>query len=299
MSGPSLAELRATGQPESVTARRNEEHWAGRYYMRRLSPYGTWVFARLGWSPNAVTWLMIVVGVGAGAVVAGGGLAAAIAAAAMIQLYLLLDCSDGELARWSRRTSVTGIYLDRIGHYLAEAALLAGLGIRAQGHYALSGGYVTIGLAAAICAILIKAETDNVIVARAKAGLPIPGSASSANGAGGAVPVPDGPVPVPDGAVPVPDGAVPVPDGLVPRTDAALEPANAGLARARKLASTLRVHRIIQAVEVSLLVVVAAVIDAARGGLGATRVLVVACLVVGAAMVAAHLIAILASRRLG
>ena len=60
MSGPSLAELRAAGQPESVTARRNEEHWAGRCYMRRLSPYGTWVFARLGWSPNAVTWLMIV-----------------------------------------------------------------------------------------------------------------------------------------------------------------------------------------------------------------------------------------------
>jgi UPF0716 family protein affecting phage T7 exclusion len=59
------------------------------------------------------------------------------------------------------------------------------------------------------------------------------------------------------------------------------------------------VHRIIQAVEVSLLVVVAAVIDAARGGLGATRILVVACLVVGATMVAAHLIAILASRRLG
>ncbi|HUK68625.1 MAG TPA: CDP-alcohol phosphatidyltransferase family protein [Streptosporangiaceae bacterium] len=285
MSGPSLAELRATGQPQSVTARRNEEHWAGRFYMRRLSPYGTWVFARLGWSPNAVTWLMIVIGVGAGAVVAIGGLATAIAAAVMIQVYLLLDCSDGELARWSRRTSVTGIYLDRVGHYLAEAALLAGVGIRAQGHYALSGGYVTIGLAAAICAILIKAETDNVIVARGKAGLPIPGSASSANGAGG--------------AVAVPDGAVAVPDGAQPRADEALEPANAGLARARRLASALRLHRINQAVELSLLVVVAAAIDAVRGGLGATRVLVVACLVVGVAMVAAHLVAILASRRLG
>ena len=292
MSGPSLAELRATGQPQSVTARRNEEHWAGRFYMRRLSPYGTWVFARLGWSPNAVTWLMIVIGVGAGAVVAIGGLATAIAAAVMIQVYLLLDCSDGELARWSRRTSVTGIYLDRVGHYLAEAALLAGVGIRAQGHYALSGGYVTIGLAAAICAILIKAETDNVIVARGKAGLPIPGSASSANGAGGAVAVPDG-------AVAGTDGAVAVPDGAQPRADEALEPANAGLARARRLASALRLHRINQAVELSLLVVVAAAIDAVRGGLGATRVLVVACLVVGVAMVAAHLVAILASRRLG
>ena len=186
MSGPSLTELRAAGQPDSVTARRNEEHWAGRRYMRRLSPYGTWVFARLGWSPNAVTWLMIVIGVGAGAVVAVGGFAAAVAAAVMIQVYLLLDCSDGELARWSRRTSVTGVYLDRVGHYLAEAALLAGLGIRAQGHYALSGSYVSVGLAAAICAILIKAETDNVIVARAKAGLAAESAGSTGEAADGA-----------------------------------------------------------------------------------------------------------------
>jgi phosphatidylglycerophosphate synthase len=290
MSGPSLAELRATGQPDSVTARRNEEHWAGRFYMRRLSPYGTWVFARLGWSPNAVTWLMIVIGVGAGAVVAAPGLATAIVAAVMIQVYLLLDCADGELARWSRRTSVTGIYLDRIGHYLAEAALLAGLGIRAQGHYALAGSYVTIGLAAAICAILIKAETDNVIVARAKAGLPARTSVGSANGGGDTVP---------GGADAVPAAADTVPGGAAAAADEALEPSNAGLARARRLASVLRLHRINQAVELSLLVVVAAVIDAARGGLTATRVLAAACLVVGAVMVAAHLTAILASRRLG
>jgi phosphatidylglycerophosphate synthase len=271
MSGPSLAELRATGQPDAVTARRNEEHWAGRRYMRRLSPYGTWVFARLGWSPNAVTWLMIVVGVGAGAVVAVGGFATAVAAAVMIQVYLLLDCSDGELARWSRRTSVTGVYLDRVGHYLAEAALLAGVGVRAQGHYALSGGYVSVGMAAAICAILIKAETDNVIVARAKAGLTID-SAQDAAGAAG---------------TPSAAGA-----------DAALEPVHAGLARIRRLASALRLHRMIQAVELSLLVVAAAAIDALRGGLAATRILAAACLAVGAVMVVAHLAAILASRRL-
>ena len=60
----------------------------------------------------------------------------------------------------------------------------------------------------------------------------------------------------------------------------------------------LRLHRITQAVELSVLILVAAVADAARGGLAATRVLVVACLVVAAVMVVAHLAAILASRRL-
>jgi len=256
MPGPTLAELRAEGQPQSVISRLNDEHWAGRLYMRKFSPRATWVFARLGWSPNAVTWAFIACGVAAGVVVAFGGLGTAVAAAILIQAYLLFDCSDGELARWSKRTSVTGIYLDGIGHYLGETALLTGLGIRAQGHLTLSGGYVSVGLAAALLAAIVKAETDNVTVARAKVGLP---------GTHG---------------------------------DAALAPRSGRLALARRLASVLRVHRITQAVELSLLILVAALVDTVRGGLTATRVLAVACLVVAAVMVVAHLAAILASRRL-
>src|SRR6266536_2127727 len=256
MSGPSLAELRATGQPPEVIERLNDEHWAGRLYLRRVSPRATWVFARLGWSPNAVTVGFIVCGVAAGVVVALGGLWSAIAAAILIQAYLLLDCSDGELARWSGRFSATGIYLDRVGHYLGEAALLTGLGFRAQGHLTVSGPYVTAGLAAALLAMIVKAETDNVIVARSESGLP------------------ESP------------------------TDAALAPRGSGLALARRLAASLKVHRIIQAVALSLLILVAAIIDAFAGNLTATRVLLIACLVIAGLMVIAHLLAIVASRRL-
>jgi hypothetical protein len=42
----------------------------------------------------------------------------------LIQVYLLLDCCDGELARLTGRTSATGVYLDGIGHYLGEMAVL-------------------------------------------------------------------------------------------------------------------------------------------------------------------------------
>ena len=256
MSGPSLAEVRAIGQPPAVLARLNDEHLLGRLYMRRLSPGATWVFARLGWPPNAVTAGFIGCGLAAAGVTVLPGLGPAIGAAVLIQLYLLLDCSDGELARWSGRTSVSGVYLDRIVHYLAEAALLTALGIRAQGQLAITGPYVTAGLAAAVLAMLVRAETDNVIVARASAGL----------------------------------------SGT--HDDAALAPRSAGLARARRLAAGLRVHRAIQAVELSLLILAAAIIDAARGGLTATRVLTVACLVIGGLMVVAHLAAIVAFRRL-
>ena len=256
MSGPTLAELRAQGQPPTVIDRLNDEHWAGRLYVRKVSPRATWVFARLGWSPNAVTWAFIVCGVAAGVVVAFGGLWSAIVAAVLIQAYLLFDCSDGELARWSKRTSASGVYLDGIGHYLGEAALLTGLGIRAQGHLTPPGGYVSAGLAAALLAAIVKAETDNVIVARAKSGLAV---------------------------------------GTV---NEALRPRSGGLAVARRLAGALRVHRITQAVELSLLVLAAAIADQVRGGLLATRVLLAACLAIAALMVVAHLVAIVASRRL-
>src|SRR3989442_14546954 len=108
MPGPSLAELRSEGQPQAIIDRLNDEHWAGRLYMRKLSPFATWVFARLGWSPNAVTCAFIGCGIAAGGVVAFGGLGTAGAAAVLIQGYLLFDCSDGELARWGGRTSGAG-----------------------------------------------------------------------------------------------------------------------------------------------------------------------------------------------
>ena len=80
--------------------------------------------------------------------------------------------------------------------------------------------------------------------------------------------------------------------------DAALAPRSQGLALARRLASALRVHRIIQAVELSVLILVAAIADAAAGNLTATRVLTVVALAVGVLMTVAHLVAVVASRRL-
>jgi phosphatidylglycerophosphate synthase len=253
---PSLSEVRTAGQPPEVLARLNDEHWAGRLYMRKLSPYATLALARGGWSPNAVTVAFIVSGIAGGVLAAVPGIWAAIGVVLLFQLYLLFDCSDGELARYTRRFSATGVFLDRMGHYICEAVLLAGLGIRAQGHFSLSGPYVTAGLAAAVCVTLIKAETDGVAVARASSGL-----------AGG-------------------------------HDDAALAPRSSGLALARRLAAALKVHRAIQAVELSALILLCAIIDAAAGGLAATRVLTVAALVIGAVIAAAHLVAIVASSRL-
>jgi phosphatidylglycerophosphate synthase len=256
MSRPTIGEVKSEGQPRWVVDRVNDEHLFGRLYMRKISPGATWVLARMGWSPNAVTLAFIVCGVAAGVVIAFGGLATAIVGAVLVQLALLFDCSDGELARLTKRTSASGIYLDRVGHYLCESAMLIGLGLRAQGHLTTSGRYVTAGLFAAVLAVLVKAETDNVLIARAVQGLP------------------------------------------PSHENEALQPRGTGLAMVRRAASVLKIHRVIQQIELSVLVLLAAIADQIRGDLLATRVLLIGCLLVAALMVVAHLAAILASRRL-
>src|SRR5690606_37864291 len=123
---------------------------------------------------------------------------------------------------------VTGVYLDRVGHYLAEAALLVGAGLRAADLFTREGGaarweWAFLGAIAALGAILIKAETDLVDVARSRSGLP----------------------------------AV---------KDEASVPRSAGMATARRLAASLKLHRLIGGVEASLLVLVAGLADALLGG---------------------------------
>jgi phosphatidylglycerophosphate synthase len=164
---PTIAELRAATQPASIFDRNSGEHWAGKLYMRRLSPYLTRLLLRTGISANGVTWLMILAGVAAAGVLALPGLLPAIGAVLLIQLQLLLDCSDGEVARWRGEKSVLGVYLDRIGHWLTEGALPIALGIRTG-----DDTYVLLGLVAAVLVLLIKGESALVTVARAEAGQP-------------------------------------------------------------------------------------------------------------------------------
>ena len=121
-------------------------------------------------TPNALTWGMILVGVLAAGALTVPGLWGAIAAFLLIQCQILLDCSDGELARWRKQSSVAGVYLDRFAHYFTESLLPIALGIRADGGWHSLGGYTTLGLVAAVLALLVRTESALVAVARLEAG---------------------------------------------------------------------------------------------------------------------------------
>src|SRR3954453_7676517 len=157
---PSVAELRAVTQPASLFARNSGEHWAGKLYMRRISPYVTRPLLRTRISPNAVTWFMMVVGLAAAGVLTLPGLAAAAGALVLVQFQLLLDCVDGEMARWQDTRSPIGVYLDQIAHHVTETALLIALGIRADGGWDSIDEWTTVGLLAAVLQLFVKAETS-------------------------------------------------------------------------------------------------------------------------------------------
>ena len=171
-SSPSIAELRAVTQPESLLGRNSGEHWAGRLYMRRVSPYVTRLLIATRLSADAVTWLMVACGVLAALSLTIPGMAGVVGAALFVQLQLLFDCCDGEVARWRGTSSPTGIYLDRLAHHVTDAALPAALGVRAAGGWGSMDGWTTLGLAVAVLVLMIKAESHLVHVARAEAGRP-------------------------------------------------------------------------------------------------------------------------------
>lgn len=157
---PDLEQLRQVAQSTEVLSRRNAEHWVSLVYARRVSLRLTRILIPTRITANSVTYAMVVVGLLAGALLLIEGVLGALLAALAIQLYLILDCSDGELARWRGTTSLKGAYLDRLGHYVVEVNLFVFFGLRVGG--SVDSGWFTLGLATALLAALAKIETDLV-----------------------------------------------------------------------------------------------------------------------------------------
>ena len=176
----------------------------------------------------------------------------------LIQRQILLDCSDGELARWRQQFSPKGVYLDRLGHYVTETALPIALGIRADGGWDDVGGiYTTLGLVAAVLALMVRMEGVLVGVARAESGL-----------------------------------------GAAADTAAMAAPRGGLLRTARRWLGLFPFFRAFVAIEATLLALLAAFGDAIAGDLAVTRVLVIVLGPVALITAVGRLAAIMSSERL-
>lgn len=209
-------------------------------------------------TPNQVTYVMTAAAVLALPALLVPGILGAVLGVVMVQLYLLLDCVDGEIARWKKQYSMTGVYMDRVAAYLCDAAVLVGFGLRAAdlwGSGRIDWLWAFLGTLAALGAILIKAETDLVGVARHQQGLP-------------------------------------------PVKETASEPRSSGMALARRAAGALKFHRLILGIEASLLILLLAVLDTVRDDLFFSRLGVAVLAGIAVVQTLLHLVSILASSRL-
>jgi phosphatidylglycerophosphate synthase len=168
---PSVAELRAVVQPPEQMSRYNAEHWVGGLYMRKISLHATRYLIPTGISANGVTWLLIFSGIAGAACLLVPGVWGPLLCALLMQVQILFDCSDGEVARWRQKFSPAGIYLDRVGHYTTESSLPIFLGLRADGVGTdgswQPGGWTTLGLLVAVIVLLPKVE-DHASVSKSR-----------------------------------------------------------------------------------------------------------------------------------
>jgi phosphatidylglycerophosphate synthase len=256
---PTIAQLREVTQPPAVRGRRTAEHWTGDLYMRRISPYVTRALLPTGISANGVTWLMIVFGWAAACALLLPGLPGVLLAVLGTQLQMMWDAADGEVARWRGTSSPMGVFLDKVGHYTVETFIALALGVRAAGGLREITHHLGWVLLGALLAwLLCLNKALNDMVHAARA-------------AAGLERLPD--------------------------TASVSAPRQGLLARLRSAARFVPFHRIYHSIELSLIVLAVGIVDAAAGGLGATRVLLAVLVPLAALSVLGHFVAIVTSRR--
>ena len=252
---PSVQTIREVGQPDAIRSRATAEHWSAALYWRRVSPYLTRRFLAMGLSADAVTVGVILTGWMAALSLFIPSVAGALLAAIFAQLQMLVDASDGEVARVRGTSGPRGVFLDKIAHYTTEGGIPIALG----GSLALAmDDALPLALGALLgCMVLMnKALNDSVHVARSKVGMDT------------------------------------VADSVEAR-----EISRSGLRLARKVFNLIPLHRISHSVEMTQLILLAAIVQAIAGApvLWWTLIALVA---VTPLVLAGHFVAILASPKL-
>ncbi|OEV03958.1 transferase [Streptomyces oceani] len=99
-----------------------------------VSPYSRYLArwcARRGFTPNQVTTASLLTALVAAAAAATGSRGGYVAAGVLLLLSFVLDCTDGQLARYSLRYSTLGAWLDATFDRAKEYAFYAGLALGA------------------------------------------------------------------------------------------------------------------------------------------------------------------------
>ena len=115
--------------------RREVDNWRIKHIARKPSIYITWVLLHTPITATGATFLFLLTGLIASAIFIFGTRYAFLTGSILLQLWYIMDMVDGEIARYKKQTSQTGIYFECIVHYIVHFFVFISIGLGLYRHY--------------------------------------------------------------------------------------------------------------------------------------------------------------------
>ncbi len=127
-----------------ATKTKDDEWWSS-FVTSPLAIAANYVAVEMKWlTPNRVTLLSFIVAIASVIFIVGGGNTNFIIAAILIHLSHVLDCMDGQMARYQKTSSASGSYFDRLTDQIQVTLWFGAAGYAA---YAQTQDVLPLGLA--------------------------------------------------------------------------------------------------------------------------------------------------------
>lgn len=101
-------------------------------FLRPVSYPAAWLLIRLGFTANGVSLLSVFLSLTAGFMLAAGNTGWVLGGALLFNVFGILDCADGHIARVKGTASEYGGWMDALGGYVAYSSVLISAGIAAD-----------------------------------------------------------------------------------------------------------------------------------------------------------------------
>ena len=115
-------------------ALRADDGFYSTFVLRKLSRKVSMLAVKRGWTPNQITLASLILALVVSGFFATGWWPLMIVGAIGVQVSIIIDCADGEVARFTGVSSQFGAWLDAATDRIKEYALYAGLAIGASQH---------------------------------------------------------------------------------------------------------------------------------------------------------------------
>lgn len=155
----SIRELREICQKKYEEFHRGYPIWE--LLDRKISIYFTKLFLYTRITANQATLINTMVGIIATIFLAIGPNWYPIVGALLLRLWSILDCTDGEIARYRKTFGVTGEYIDRLNNTIVEPLIFMALTFRIYNTFYGSLVFI-VGFFASISALQIKLAIYNI-----------------------------------------------------------------------------------------------------------------------------------------